>query len=113
MFVSLGTKGEPQGDRGAGNKARPPESHIVTAQSCSSAPAMFLAAHSLHPSCSWGAAPLALCIFRCPMGLWGPPKSHSVGTEPTQLLEEVGLHRVRGCSGRGAYTGGGMTLERS
>lgn len=54
---------------------------------------------------------MALCIFRCPHGLVGPPKSHSVGTEPT--LEKVGLHRVHGCSGKEACTRGRMTLERS
>lgn len=48
-----------------------------------------------------------------PMGSWGPPRSHGMGSEPTQLMEKVGLHRVCGCSGRGTCTRGGMTPERS
>lgn len=102
VFLSMCTKREPQGDRGAGNKACPPQSHIVTAQPCSSpAHSVLLAAPSLHPSCSWGAAPMALCLFRCPHGIWDPPKSHSMGTERTQLMSRVGLWRVWGCSGTG------------
>lgn len=113
IFMSMDTKGEPQGHRGAGNKVCPPQSCNVTAQPCSPAQAVLLAAHPCtHPAP--GGLPHWSCVYSgAPMGSWGPPKSHSMGTEPTQLMEKVGLHRVCGCSGRGACTGGRMTLERS
>lgn len=89
-----------------------PQSHTVTAQPCSPAHAVLLAAHSLHPSCSWGAALLDWCIFRCPRGLVGFPQVSQHGDSANLAQGEGGtaqnlwLLRKRGC------IGGRMTQER-
>lgn len=104
VFMSMCTKGEPHGDRRAGNKVCPPQSHIVTAQPCSPACSVILAVPFLEPSCSWEAPSSALCIFRCPHGLVGSPQVswHGVRANPAHgeggtaeslwLLREGGLH---------------------
>lgn len=70
--------GEPQGDRGAGNKACPPQSHIVTAllQPCSPSHAVFLADHSQHPPYSWG-------LLRVPCVYSGASMAHGVPLSAT------------------------------
>lgn len=108
--MSICTKGEPQGEGGQGMKtmlvARTP-TLSQPSHPCLSLSAL-LPATTLEPACCWGAAPSALCMFRGPR--WAcrvPPMPCSLGTEPAQLTEKVGLRRVVGCSGRGATPGAG------
>ena len=123
MFVSICTKGEPWGEGEAGSRACPPHPYAVTAQPHSPVPLGASASPLPGASLLLGGCSLSLVHVQVPhLGLVGsprdsqrgvPPVTHSMGTEPAQLMEKVGLRRVCGCSGRGGCTGGRMTLERS